>query len=88
MPNLERLVAAVAIARALHPRKLDGDEIRFLRKAAGWKAIEMAAELDVDKSTMSRWENGKGIPMGNGAEKHLRLAVCTKLGKKCASYGV
>lgn len=87
LPSLEGLVAAVAIARALHPWKLNGDELRFMRKAAGWKSAEMAAQLDVDKSTMSRWENGKGKPMGNGAEKHLRLAVCTKLGKDAPLMG-
>lgn len=80
MPPLESLISAIAVARALHPWKLNGEEIRFLRKAVGWKAIQMAAQLDVNKSTMSKWENGKD-KMGNGAERHLRLAVCTKLGK-------
>ena len=80
VPPLESLISAVAIARALNPWKLNGSEIRFLRKAAGWRAKHVATQLGVDKSTMSRWENDKE-QMGNGAERHLRLAVCTKLGK-------
>ena len=39
-----------------------GHELRDLRKAAGFKSNELAAMLDLDPSTLSRYERGR-IPV-------------------------
>jgi putative zinc finger/helix-turn-helix YgiT family protein len=53
---------------------LSGEEIRFIRKAAGFSATDLAHVLGMEKGTVSRWENSKqGI--GKDADRLLR-AVC------------
>jgi putative zinc finger/helix-turn-helix YgiT family protein len=53
---------------------LSAEEIRFIRKAAGFSATELARVLGMEKGTVSRWENSKqGI--GKDADRLLR-AVC------------
>jgi hypothetical protein len=37
----------------------EGDAFRFMRKAIGKKAIDLALDLDSTPETISRWENGK-----------------------------
>lgn len=39
-----------------------GERIRFLRTKRGWSLLRLAAELDVDKSTVSRWERDESEP--------------------------
>jgi len=38
---------------------ISGDSFRFIRKAAGLTAVEIAALLDVTPEAISKWENGK-----------------------------
>ena len=45
--------------------------IRQLREARGWAQIDLAGRLGVDRSTISRWENGLRLPP---APTHQRLA--------------
>ena len=71
VPDLEGLVAALAVARALHPIQLHGSEVRFIRKALGMSARDMASALTLDPATFSRWENGKQ-PVGEWADKQVR----------------
>lgn len=48
-----------AIAKALAARGVrTGLEFKLVRKAAGLRAIEVAAMLDVTPETVSRWERG------------------------------
>jgi putative zinc finger/helix-turn-helix YgiT family protein len=51
---------------------LTGEEIRFLRKQMGLRAVDLAAILGVDKVTISRWENNDKSPSST-ADKALRL---------------
>jgi len=53
---------------------LSGEEIRFIRKAAGFSATELARVLGMEKGTVSRWENSKQS-IGKDADRLLR-AVC------------
>jgi putative zinc finger/helix-turn-helix YgiT family protein len=53
---------------------LSGEEIRFIRKAAGFSATELARVLGMEKETVSRWENSKQ-DIGKDADRLLR-AVC------------
>ena len=74
IPDLPGLIAAAAVARVRMPWKLNAKEVRFLRKALGLSAKELADKLEVTPETVSRWENGKA-PIGPSNEKLLRMNV-------------
>lgn len=80
VPETAALVVAAAVARCLEGYRLRGDELRSIRKIAGWTASDLAAKLGEKTSpeTISRWENEKQ-PMGGYAEKVFRLVVCEEL---------
>jgi DNA-binding transcriptional regulator YiaG len=87
IPDLAGLEAAMAVARISDEFKLNGQEIRFLRRAIGIKAVELAKFLDVTPETVSRWENGRE-PISTNAERVLRMRVYNTLkgkvpGVKC-----
>ena len=53
-----------AVARELAQRgPATGETFRFMRKALGLRAADLAEMLDVTPETLSRWETGK-LPMG------------------------
>jgi DNA-binding transcriptional regulator YiaG len=78
IPALPSLITAVAVKRITVADKLNGDEVRFLRKALGWKAKELAEKLQVTPESISRWENGAQL-INSSAEQYLRLVVCSLL---------
>lgn len=51
----ERVVAEGVIARGVRT----GEDFRYVRKAAGLKAVDVAALLGVRPETVSRWERGE-----------------------------
>jgi transcriptional regulator with XRE-family HTH domain len=81
IPDMEGLEAAIAVTRISLPVKLNGDEIRFLRKAFGLRAKELAECLQVRDETISRWENSKEV-MRPQYEKLFRLFVGYNLSEK------
>lgn len=72
IPDMEGLFHAVVFSRALEPRKLTGVEMRFMRKAMGWKAKELAKHLGVTAEHLSRCEGGTKV-MAPATEKLFRL---------------
>jgi putative zinc finger/helix-turn-helix YgiT family protein len=78
IPDLPGLLAAVAVYRATIPVKLQGHEIKFMRKSMEVSAKELAELLEVSQETVSRWENDRA-PMGSANEKLLRLMTLFKL---------
>ena len=72
IPDMEGLFHAVVFSRALEPRKLVGAEMRFMRKAMGWKAKELAKHLGVSAEHLSRCEGGTKV-MAPATEKLFRL---------------
>jgi DNA-binding transcriptional regulator YiaG len=74
IPDFVGLVRAVATTRALHPQKLTGDDIRFLRKAIDLRSKVLAERLDISAEHLSRCENGEKVLSPN-SEKMLRLLV-------------
>ncbi len=79
-PNLEMLLATVAVARVLVPIQLTGTEIRFLRRTLGFTGAEFAKAIDLsEKSVVSRWENDRVRP-GGFTEKVIRQFVVNELG--------
>ena len=82
IPNLDMLLATVAVARVLTPIQMVGAELRFLRHVLHLTGAEFARAIDLsDKSVVSRWENGKTRP-GGYTEKIIRQLILNKLGHR------
>ena len=82
IPNLDMLLATVAVARAVTPIQLVGAELRFLRHVLHLTGAEFAESIDLsDKSVVSRWENGKTRP-GGYTEKVIRQLILNMLGPR------
>ena len=72
IPDLIGLTLAVVRCRVMDPRKLSGEEMRFLRRALGVPAKKLAAFLDLVPEHYSRCEAGTKV-MSPNAERQLRL---------------
>jgi DNA-binding transcriptional regulator YiaG len=77
IPNLSGLLKEIAFARSLESRKFSPLDIKFVRKAVGLKAIELAELLGVSAEHMSRCENGERT-LSIAAEKLLRVIILKK----------
>jgi YgiT-type zinc finger domain-containing protein len=73
IPNMDGLHRTVALAVLCKGRTLSGEEIRFLRKVAGFTATNLAKSLAVTKNAVSRWENSGKI--GSASDRAVR-AIC------------
>lgn len=78
IPHPDRLMAAAALFRCTLPQRLNGQEMKFVRKSMGMSAKDWAAQLSSDPSTLSRWESGKQ-PISVAHEKLLRLTAIFSL---------
>ena len=78
VPDIAALEAAMSMARIMDPFKMSGSDLKFLRKAIGMKAIDIARFLEVTPETVSRWENARE-PISNQAERIIRLKVYNAL---------
>jgi putative zinc finger/helix-turn-helix YgiT family protein len=74
VPHVEELHRELAFAIVRRRQRLSGIEFRFLRKYLGYSATDFARTIDVDKATVSRWENGHDA-IGPLADRLLRLMV-------------
>jgi len=83
----ERLMAAAAVYRCMLADRLNGSEIKFLRKAMGMSAKECGDKISTDPSTLSRWETDKQA-MGQVSERLLRLTVVARLWKDAPGIDV
>ncbi len=72
IPDTIGLINAVVRARVQHERKLNGEELRFIRKAINVRAKSLAELLDITPEHYSRCEGGDKI-LSNQSEKTLRL---------------
>lgn len=83
LPKQKELRASAAVVRCLMSEKLQGWEIKAMRKIMGLTLAEMAKKLDerTAPETVSRWE-ADAQPMGGYADKVLRLLVCETLSKE------
>ena len=80
IPDLNMLLATVAVARVLQPVQLVGAEVRFLRHVLDFTGTEFAETIGIsDKSVVSRWENDKDR-LGGSTEKIVRQLVLNLLG--------
>ncbi len=74
LSRAELLAAADVANRGLQ----DGGAFRFMRKAAGLRAAELADLLNVTEGTVSRWENDHA-PVDRAAWATLAAVVTEKL---------
>ena len=58
IPNHDDLMRTIAVALIDKPSELAGDEVRFLRKYLGEGGAAFAQMLGIDRSHLSRVENG------------------------------
>jgi len=72
VPDLTGLINAVVRARVVHPQKLNGDEIKFIRNALGVKANKLAEFLTMTPEHLSRCEAGVKV-MSALSERVFRL---------------
>src|ERR1700752_1343436 len=80
VPDEEGLEKAAALVRVQMPMRLTPQEVRFLRRAAGFRSNELADILNVHPSTVSHWE-GRG-PMHPAQETVFRVTVAKELVSK------
>jgi len=74
IPHMNDLMHALAWAVIGQPSKLDGREIRFLRKYVGKSAGEFAKLLHVDHTHLSKVEN-EHTDIGDTTDKLVRFVV-------------
>lgn len=86
--NVVKLHTMIGVALAQQPGRLAGDEVRFLRRRAGFKVNEWASRLGLADATYSRWENGHqviGTNYDRLARLHFLLAIGDDLGSTLLS---
>lgn len=74
IPHVNDLMHAIAWAVIGQSFKLDGREIRFLRKYVGKSAREFAKLLHIDHTHLSKVEN-EHVDIGDAADKLVRFVV-------------
>jgi DNA-binding transcriptional regulator YiaG len=78
IPDAEELAASVALALCFMPVRLTGAEVRFVRRVMDMAGQELAAAVEMDPATLSRWETGKQ-DIGAWADKAVRMAAVLRL---------
>lgn len=86
-PNMAGLCAAIAVARVKQNTRLNGADIRFLRKALDLNQQELAALMGVRNETVSRWETARQ-PIEAPSEKLLRALVAIKLSDQAPAISI
>lgn len=83
IPRIGQLHDVIAWSIVKEARPLHGDEIRFLRKIAGFPARKFANLLGVSPEHLSRVENGKTDSLGTSADRLARaIAIVAKDGER------
>jgi transcriptional regulator with XRE-family HTH domain len=72
--DLPGLITTVVQSRVLHPRKLSGPDLKYIRSALCLKSKELAAALGLSPEHYSRLENGERT-MSVATEKLYRMYV-------------
>jgi len=76
LASLHRTIALAVLSKS---DRLEGEEVRFLRKHVGLSGKDFARRMGVSPEMVSRWENAKDgkFMIGAGADRLLRLLVKT-----------
>ena len=78
--DLPGLIATIVKSRVMHPRKLSGEDLKYIRSALALKSSVVAKALDMTPEHYSRCENGTKT-FSSAAEKFYRMFVY--LGASC-----
>lgn len=62
IPHEQQLLDLIAVDLVRSERRLDSNEVRYLRKNAEWTQQELGDSLGVDRVTVNRWEAGEQAP--------------------------
>ena len=81
IPRIAALHQRIAESLLRRESLLSGEEIRFLRKLAGFSAARFAALLSVSPSHLSRVENGRYAGFSETTERLGRAIVAVTLGR-------
>lgn len=74
IPSLDDLLSSLAYAVVSKSSRLTGDEIKFLRKFIHKTQVEFARILELDPTTISKYENDDDVP-GAQTDKLIRLVA-------------
>ena len=74
IPRMNDLMRLIAVALLWKPCKLRGEDVRYLRKYVGVSAVDFSQTLDVDPTTLSKWENDHD-PVGPANDRLIRLVI-------------
>ncbi len=72
IPRVNDLIRLLTIAVIGKPHRLQGEEVRFIRKYLRMTGDEFARLLDVDKTTLSKWENNDDV-VGASNDRLIRM---------------
>lgn len=72
IPDLEGLIRVVVMSRVLHPRKLSGPDLKFVRKGIEMKQKDLASKIELSVEHLSRCETG-ALPLSPSSEKLFRI---------------
>ena len=75
IPKLGPLMDVIAGTLLRKPGLLTGQELRYLRKHAGFQAHELAALLRINPAHLSRVENGKYKSLGETGDTLARVLI-------------
>jgi DNA-binding transcriptional regulator YiaG len=78
IPAMGDLHRKIALSLIEKETLLSGQEIKFLRKLAGLRGVEMSQLLGTHKTSLSKWENGK-FPISKKADGTIRLLCFTAM---------
>ena len=84
IPGMEELHLLLGLLIAYQPKRLNADEVRYLRKHMGYSQEELAEKLGITRPTIARWEADRTITLGQ--DIHLRRFYLGKKGKELDSF--
>jgi putative zinc finger/helix-turn-helix YgiT family protein len=76
IPRMNELHRALALAVASQPFRLQGEDVRYLRKYLGMTQDKFAELLHIHKSNLSKWENNED-KIGEQSDRLIRTVVLT-----------
>jgi DNA-binding transcriptional regulator YiaG len=74
IPRILTIHRLLALAIAKKPHRMNGAELRYLRKYADLTADGLGRLLHVHKSTVSKWENGED-QISHQSDRLIRLTI-------------
>jgi putative zinc finger/helix-turn-helix YgiT family protein len=74
IPHMDDLMRALALAVISQPYRLQGEDVRFLRKYLKMTQVEFASYLEIDKTNLSKWENNEDR-IGEQSDRLIRSIV-------------